>query len=324
MYIDNTHIEIMLRILIFIFVFLTFYFVASYLSESKIIQNSVDNFYKRTIENERGRREKEILIRQEDGVQDEHSLLYKLDLLIINSNIKKFFPFINTEIYIALIIITSAISFFLINFITGYWIMGVFGIAVVTIIFVLVIYVMAGINHKKTEENILTFVNLLENYSQSTDDIFAIFGRVYHYLEEPLRSAIEDCFYDGQTGDKMAALNNLENKIEHGKFKEIIRNLNIASRHEANYAEIIEDSREMLRDYMANKQERHAAIQTGRIEVGIITLAACIVFYMLDQFLANSIMSVLLGTTVGNFLLLYVAIIIVVSIVKLMSFDKAN
>lgn len=315
---------IMLKTVIFICLFAMFYFLSSYLKNNSAIQKSVAGMYKKALAGIENRRQQEVFIRQQEGAQED-SFLHKLDKLIINSNIRKFFPFINTEIYILITTVTAGLGFFLMNFVSGNWILGLVTMLASFLIFYFVVYIMAGVNYKKTEDNIVTFTNLLENYSKTNDDLIAIFGKIFPYLDEPLKTAVEDCYYEAvQSGNRILALNNLTEKIEHEKFKEIIRNLEVCSRHEANYAEIITDSRHMLREYIANKEERKSAIQTGRIEVAVILISCLVIINLLNSFLQGSILAMLTSDLIGKAILVYCIVIIFISIYKLLSFDKGE
>jgi Flp pilus assembly protein TadB len=152
----------------------------------------------------------------------------------------------------------------------------------------------------------MTFINLLENYSSMEDELIAIFSRIQPFLTEPVRSAVEQCCIEAEmTGDKGRAIRNLEKRIEHEKFKELIRNLEICSRYEANYAEVIKDSRSLLREYLAAAKERKAILNNARIEIAMIIGCCGIVFWMMNDFTQAGIISILLGNLAGNVILAY-------------------
>ena len=181
---------------------------------------------------------------------------------------------------------------------------------------------MSGLNYEKVEGNILTFVNLLENYSQTNDDIVIIFGKTYEYLEEPLRGYIE-LFYEESisTGDVTKAFRNLENRIENTRFKEIIRNLEICSRHEANYQEIIKDCRYNLKEYLKFKQKKKAIIQNGRASLSMALGTSGFLVYMFSGFVPN-LSEILITSPIGNAIILYCIVIVAICIGMMLGFDR--
>ena len=114
----------------------------------------------------------------------------------------------------------------------------------------------------------------------------------------------------------------LEKKVEHEKFRELIRNLEICSRYEANYAEIIKDSRGLIQEYTAYSQERKSIINNARVEIVMIVACCGLVFWMVDDFSTKGILAVLLGTTVGNVLLLYCAAMVLFAFWMVIAVDK--
>ena len=306
---------LVLKICLFLMLFIASYLVFSYLMEHKVFSNVAESMYEKAKAQEEGRLAEEQMRYVIEGRQEKHSFLYRLDLLVIQSNIKKFLPFASTEILIVLVIILSAGGFAVVTTITGTWIFGIVGFMAVVFVCYMILYLMAGSNYKKTEESLMTFINLLENYSNTEDEIISIFSRIQYFLTEPVKSAVEQCCAEAEaTGNKEKAMQNLEKTIEHEKFKELIRNLEICSRYDANYGEVVKDSRSLLREYLAYKKERKAIINNARVEVAMILGGCALVVWMMNDFTQTGIMNVLLGSLFGNIILVYCIVIILYAI----------
>ena len=203
-------------------------------------------------------------------------------------------------------ILLAAAAYGIVAHLTEIWIFGMIGFVGIWFLCYMVLYFMALSNYRKTEESLMTFINLMENYSSMEDELIAIFSRIQTFLTEPIKSAVEQCCIEAEmTGDKGRAIRNLEKRIEHEKFKELVRNLEICSRYEANYGEVIKDSRSLLREYLAAAKERKAILNNARIEIAMIIGCSGIVFWMMNDFTQAGIMSVLLGSMVGNIILAY-------------------
>mgnify|MGYP006329529395 FL=1 len=297
---------LLLRVGLFLALVLTAFLLLKYLKEHKVLSSVADSVYEKAKAQESERQAEQQLLILLEGRQEKLNLLYKLDLLVLQSNIRKYIPFASTEILIVMTIILAAAAYGIVAHLTGIWIFGMLGFAGVGFLCYMVLYFMALSSYRKTEESLMTFINLLENYSSMEDELIAIFSRIQTFLTEPIKSAVEQCCIEAEmTGDKGRAIRNLEKRIEHEKFKELVRNLEICSRYEANYGEVIKDSRSLLREYLAAAKERKAILNNARIEIAMIIGCSGIVFWMMNDFTQAGIMSVLLGSMVGNIILAY-------------------
>lgn len=297
---------ILMKLLLFLALEVIAFLFLSYVRQHKVLSNTAEMMYQKAKMQEETRQDKQYRLHIEEGRQEKVSLLYRIDLLVIQSNIKKRIPFAVTEILLILILLLAVTGFTVVTAVTGTWIFGVLGFLGVGITAYLLLYFMALRNYKRTEEGLMTFINLLENYSSMEDELISIFSRIDSFLEEPLKSAVEQCCIEAEmTGDRVGAIRNLEKSIEHEKFKELIRNLEICSRYEANYGEVIKDSRNLLREYLAVAKERKAILNNARIEIAMIIACCGVVFFMMNDFTETGILSVLLGSLIGNLILIY-------------------
>ena len=196
--------------------------------------------------------------------------------------------------------------------------MGILAAAIIVLVYISLVLFLSNKNYKKVEENIVSFMNLIENYSKTNNDLITIFGKVYTYLDEPFRSHVQEAYYLGRrTGDTDLALETLQNSVQHKRFREIIRNLAICSHYEANYEEIIEDSRAQLMEYLAGKRERAAMVRNARIELIILCGTSWVVMYMMGSFIGENIIAALRDSFVGQLILVYLIVILAVVIFNL-------
>ena len=313
---------LLLRCCLFIMLGVTAFLLFSYMKEHQVLSSMAESVYERARAQEEVRQSEQQKLLLIEGQQEKVNLMYQLDLLVLQSNIRKFLPFASTEILLVLTLILSAIGFGIVTSRTGTWIFGILGFAGVCSLNYMVLYFMALSNYKKTEESLMTFINLLENYSCMEDELISIFSRISPFLTEPVKSAVEQCCMEAEmTGDKRRAVRNLEKRIEHDKFKELVRNLEICSRYEANYGEVIKDSRSLLREYLAAVKERRSIINNARIEIAMIIGCCGLVFWMIDDFTQKGIFSLLLGSSVGNIILVY-CILMVLYALWTVAFDR--
>ena len=85
------------------------------------------------------------------------------------------------------------------------------------------------LEYRSVNDNILKCLNFLGNYSLTAGEITGVLGQVSKYMEEPLKGVMEECAYEAQmTGNSSTALLAMAEKVEHPKFKELARNLEIS------------------------------------------------------------------------------------------------
>lgn len=313
---------ITLKVILIILLTYAIYNCIKYIQENRAFEKSARKMFIKAEGKYRNRQEEELRKRFEEGNQEKISFFYKIDLMLERSGLRKKIKFLNTEIYLGIALVASSVAFISATIVTGAWIIGIIVFSIIVLMFYLIIYIMSGLNYEKVEGNILTFVNLLENYSQTNDDIVTIFGKIYEYLEEPLRGYIE-LFYEESisTGDVTKAFRNLENRIENTRFKEIIRNLEICSRHEANYQEIIKDCRYNLKEYLKNLQKKKAIIQNGRASLSMALGTSGFLVYMFSGFVPN-LSEILITSPIGNAIILYCIVIVAICIGMMLGFDR--
>lgn len=307
---NETYIVLGLTIFLFVLVFCACYTLFAYLKKYHVIETRIKSFYEKTEADVEERLRLEEIRKAESGNTDDENLLLKLDRTINYSNIKKIIPFLNSTTYIFTMCIFASIALIVGTKLSGLAI-GIFCGGSVVSIYVVILMLLANINYKKVEGNVMTFINLVENYAKTNNDLISIMGKVHYYLDEPLRTQVEECYYLGQrTGDVDLALDTLQRNVQHKKFKEIIRNLIICSHYEANYEDVVEDSRDMLITYLAGKRERAEMARNARIELSILLGACVVVFYMIQSFLGESIIALLQSNIIGMIILIYCVICI--------------
>ena len=308
--------------LLFILVFLSFLALFSYLRKNSVISNSLKNFYEKAENSvkERWRVEKSQEI--ERGYSDKENLLIKLDKTIKYSNIRKYIPFLNSNIFIFVLVLLSATALIL-GAVFGNLVIGIGAAIAVSLTLIIIVLAMANVNYKKTEENILTFVNLVENYSKTNNDLIAILGKTYTYLDEPLKGYVQEAYLLGKrTGDPDLALTTLQNNVQNKRFREIVRNLQICSHYEANYEEVVNDLRQQLIEYLAGKRSKEAMARNARIELSILIATSGVVMYLMGSFMSNNIFAMLNETFVGKLILLYIIIVLAIALFNMIFMNR--
>lgn len=320
-FLNKTDLNILLavgNIILFLTLYTAMFFLVKALVENNVV-NRIRQWIK-TSENNRTTAEEQL--RNIEGNQEKNSIFYTLDLTLNQSGIKKFIPFLSTE-YLVLFSSVSAIAAFFITGTITEWSYGILAAFTVFFIPYLLVRILAEINHKRIEEQIIHFLNMVDNYNQSEDNLITIFGKVYKYLDEPLCSAIEDCYREASnTGDMGTAFRRLETRIVHERFSEILQNLELCSLHEANYHVIITESREIM---IKHKKSRDAIKNiVGRAKTGMLAMVGMLILliFMVSNIIEVNLITAMTGSVVGMAILIYLGIVIIYGIFSIITIGR--
>ena len=231
---------------------------------------------------------------------DRDGIWARIDRALVYSCIARFFPGITTEKFVALII--AGCSFIFISAgIAG----GVAAGAVCSSVFLFSVYVfikLLGIrNLRKTGEDLPRLLDLLGSYAASGAVYSNIFGQISIYMNEPLRTVFDECGAEGRlSGDISLALLTMADKIEHPQFKQLIRNMEITSRHSEDIAGLVSDTRRSLRDYLKESSERKAMLRESSINMMLLLIMSYVVIAISARLSETQVSTVVFASIPGR------------------------
>lgn len=267
------------------------------------------------------RKKQEEALRIEDGGQEKESFFYKIDLSLEQSGISKILPFVNTEIFFVIIIVSAAAAFGI--GIKRTFLVGVMAAFVTVFLYYVLIYLLTSSNYRKTEEQIVSFAGMLKNYSRTSDDILTILRNTAFYIEEPLKSVVMECYTEATTtGDVSGAMTKMALKVEHKEFKKIVNNMEMCSRHKANYGVIIDRSRDQIRAYVAAREEDKQMVNVGRLGILMILGVGALSMYMINGLPEEGIIQYLQQSMGGQVLLFYLFCVVLYTLWSMVSIGK--
>ena len=209
--------------------------------------------------------------------------------------------------------IRTSVSFFLATLITSF-VLGLMSIVIfksvtmsllVFIIFFSLSYLGLYILRMKQKAavslELMNFLNLLGNYSTANSEIFSIFEQIAPQVSDPLRTCLYEAIYEVQdvNRDKVVAIRNLSNKIEDEKFKEIMKNLEIALNNVSSYGEIVSTNRHSLIEYLHGKKMRASIAKENLISFVAVLVAFIGVLGMLGEILEVNIALTMVNSVLG-------------------------
>lgn len=218
------------------------------------------------------------------SMQEKHSHWYSVERQLQYCGVKNRFPGITAEWWLLGNLAAASMLFTAVSAVGGA------GPAAVTLI------VCAGAermflrrlrkrNLRRTEENLTKLLDFLANYSMTSGEITGIFEQISRYMEEPVRSALDACCYEAATtGDVGMALLAMAERIEHPKFKELARNMEVSVRYCADFSVLVNSSRRSLREYLRVAQERKGMLREAAINLTLLAGMSVIVLLIVGSF----------------------------------------
>ena len=222
------------------------------------------------------------------ALQKKHSLWYAVEQMLQYSGIKRRFPGMSVEKWVFLHIACGSLLFLMTTVLLNLL------AAVVVLISLLglewtVIRFLRRRNYRKTEENLTKLLDFLGNYSLSAGEITSVLGQVGRYMDEPIKWALDSCYYEATTtGDAGMALLSMAERLEHPKFKEMARNMEISLRYCADFSLLVESSRRSLREYMRYSKERQGMPREAGISLGLLIGMSAVALVMVEKLIGGS------------------------------------
>lgn len=235
------------------------------------------------------------------ALQRKHTMWYGLEQELHYSGWKRRVPFLTAELWIAGNVVLVTVLFVGSLLLWKRWSIS----CIVTLVIVCVegmgLWVCKVREMHAVNNNLLKFLNFLGNYSITAGEITGIFKQVSRYVEEPLKGALSDCCYEAQTtGDVGGALLSMAEKIEHPKFKELARNMEISVRYCADFSLLVMSSRKSVREYLRLGEERRGMLYEAIVSVALLLIMALFSLVTVDKLIAISIWDIVRNTFPGR------------------------
>lgn len=245
-------------------------------------------------------------------MQREHSLWFRIERELHFSGLKRKFPWITAEnwlavnltvgmfVFIAVLVLLKDVRW---AFLCMLLLWGAESV-------ILAICKMKAL--RSVEQNLLKFLDFLGNYSITAGEITGIFHQVSKYVEEPLKSTLEECCSEAQiTGDTGLALLSMAEKIEHPKFQEIVRNMEIGFRYSADFKSLVRNSKRSVREYLRMGGERKGMLREATINLLLLIGMSGVILLTVDGLIEANVWHILLLTLPGRLALFVLFLILV-------------
>lgn len=300
---------------LFLTLFLGFWFL---FSEIRLVDHMAELMRKTRWDMDAAARQRALESRRNLLVlQQEHTLLYGLERELDYSGLRLRFPGLTSELWILGSLAAAACLFLFLSMSLGLW-AAVIGNGALLAGEFLILRCLRTANLRAVNEHLMKLLDFLGNYSITAGDVAGIFHQVSRYMEEPIKSALDSCYYEAQiTGDTALALRSMAEKIEHPKFKELARNMEVSVRYCADFTALVAGSRRSLREYLRLSQERKGMLREALVNMVLLLGLSMVVLAAVGRMVQLSGLQILTGTVPGRIGLGVIGIIILLYIGQL-------
>ena len=243
-------------------------------------------------------------------LQESEGLWFWLERQLRYSGLKRRLPMLGAESFFLATIVFGAGGFLFFCVIAGFW-SGLLAVGVLWMAEFLLLTLGKALEMRAVNENLMKLLDFLGNYSVTAGDVIGIFGQIGKYMEEPIRSVLEECSVEAQTtGDVGMAFLSMADKIEHPQFKELIRNIEVSSRYSADFTALVAFSRRSMREYQKSGRERKSLLREAGINLLLLLGMSLFALITVDGLLEVSVWRILFSTWPGKIALGVVSVIL--------------
>lgn len=288
-----------LHIVLMLLIFTFFFLLLRTIAREKLLDKAIHRVSEQMNEYTLNKRREQ---KNEDA--GERKRMLGIEKLLYGSGLKKVIPFMSAELLILLFVLLSATGYFLSSLLGAGAVFRGIALCMGPLLLGMILYIRCLLNYNRIEKNLLTFLNLLDNFSLTDGEITTILYKVSRFLEPPLSDMLQECYYQTQvTGNTSKALFDLMEKAEHPKLKEVIRNLEVCSRYDADYASVVAGNRKSIQDYLAYRKKRKSMVSVAKLELFLLIIMAVAILLLLNVMLQVNIWEVVFQTLPGKIIL---------------------
>ncbi len=242
-------------------------------------------------------------------LRQKNTLWAALEQILYYSGLKLYFPGLTAELWIAGSLAAAALLLVILSTLFGFGAGSAGAILLFGSEFLILQYLRMS-NLKVVNEHLMKLLDFLGNYSITAGEVTGIFKQVGRYMEEPIKSALDACYYEAQTtGDAGLALLSMAEKIEHPQFKELARNMEISLRYCADFIMLVSGSKRTLREYLRLAQERKGMLREALINMALLLGLSLVVLFAVSSLVQMPVTWLLADTLPGKVGMIVLAVI---------------
>ena len=306
-----------LGVLIFVFFLLLFVWFASESLIGRMMRRTFDTMD--AAARQRVHENRQLLI----DFQERTGFLYRIEQRLMYCGLTGKYRWLTSEVWILINLMVSGAGYFLTLIFSRNFLIALSVLVVIQIVRYLLESYLMGKNYRAVNDNLMKFLEFLGNYSITAGEVTGILKQISKYMEEPLRSVLDECYYEAQTsGDSGLALLAMAEKIEHPRFKELVRNMEISIRYSADFTALVRSSRRSVREHMRTRQERKTIVNEALVNMLILAAMSIVILIAVEQLIGTSMQEILFYTWPGRISVTIILVIFMLLYHQIRNLDK--
>lgn len=288
-----------LRVLIAVCLFGAFWMMFAWMTSESLVRRIMQRTFESmdAAARQRVRENRKLLTMLEERT----GFWYHVEQRLMYSGLAGKFVWMTPEMWILCNLLVCAVGYFTALLISRRLVIALAVLVGIEMLIYMWINILIHRNYKLVNDNLIKFLDFLGNYSITAGEVTGIFSQISKYLDEPLRSVLDACYYEAQTsGDVSLALLSMAEKIEHPRFKELVRNMEVSVRYSADFTALVHNSRRAVREHLRTRQERKALVNEALINILILAGMSVVILIMVEQLIGTSIKQILFYSLPGR------------------------
>lgn len=255
--------------------------------------------------------------------EDRKGFWYGIEQRLMYTGLSGKFRWMPAEVWVILNLALCAAGYFSVLFISGSFTGALLALAGVQVLRYLAETTLMSRNYRAVNDNLMKFLDFLGNYSITAGEVTGILNQISKYLDEPLRSVLDECYYEAQiSGDSSLALLAMAEKIEHPRFKELVRNMEVSVRYSADFTALVHNSRRAVREHMRTRQERKALVNEALVNMLILAGMSVVILLAVEQLIGLSMKQLMFQTLPGRISLTVIVFIFGLLYLQIRKLDR--
>ncbi len=252
------------------------------------------------------------------GEMEKKSLPAKLDGLLAYSGLYTRFPRLTAEKYMAALLAASCLECLALWLLTNAFFLSL-GIMLLTLALVTEgIHILCAVRRKRIDDEALHCLDVMELNALTGMDIIEILRKTALKVREPLRTELLNTVIDaGNSGNASQAMRRLCSRMDNKYLKDMILNLEICSRYQANYGEVLKAGKKIFMQDAANRERMKKLHKNTLMFTLVLILVGYVCLQMMSGMVAgegNAILMLWGRGTAGQLILSYLGAVSVCSI----------
>ena len=250
------------------------------LIQTEKLKKSWENIFRQLNHGHLLKKEEIEKVKQLQGEAARIPLIERIEIQIIYSGLQGRIPWLNgvTYIFLTLLIMGLVIIIgLLFSTVRNTLLMA----ALVLLVPYLLMRLQADRQYEAVKKEFPSFMRVISSFSKSYQDILTILEASASYVGNPIRENVSIAVIKARAnGDVRGAMKWLADHMEYKLFKDLIKALEITSRHSLAYADIIDQFMVIAEKKNASVEKQKVIVRKGRAGVAVMLFLGIVMFYM--------------------------------------------